>query len=301
MSQRLSDLTSYKGVLPYDSELFGVYQPLLGWKSARQVHRNQQGTRARRSDVLSRLSDRVQPSYTAEFGQGDEPVRVKDLHPGGPVEVGFDGAVMTFIKEQLPTEAKYTDAVWDDLLSTDALTKILAETVPDRASQLFRELSLGTDGAALYRRGAQVSPEATVRTFIGKESKVAGVLSDLHQAKMHDVLHDVFYGSLVNKNSLVLAAANADPFDTIDPTHELDRVGLSPIGLADLFREDLFELDTFLGTPVGHVWVAPGSTVEMAEVHTPACLPGADARALGADGATQRGHHHHAGRHLRAV
>ncbi len=268
MSQRLSDLTSYKGVLPYDSELFGVYQPLLGWKSARQVHRNQQGTRARRSDVLSRLSDRVQPSYTAEFGQGDEPVRIKDLHPGGPVEVGFDGAVMTFIKEQLPTEAKYTDAVWDDLLSTDALTKILAETVPDRASQLFRELSLGTDGAALYRRGAQVSPEATVRTFIGKESKVAGVLSDLHQAKMHDVLHDVFYGSLVNKNSLVLAAANADPFDTIDPTHELDRVGLSPIGLAHLFREYFFELDTFLGTPVGHVWVAPGSTVEMAEVHT---------------------------------
>ena len=30
--KRLIDLSSYKGVLPYDSELFGVYQPLIGWK-----------------------------------------------------------------------------------------------------------------------------------------------------------------------------------------------------------------------------------------------------------------------------
>ena len=269
MSQRLSDLTAYKGVLPYDSELFGVYQPLLGWKSARQVHRNQRGSRTRRSDVLAKLTDRIQPAYTAEFGQGDEPVRISDLHPGAPVEASFDGAVMSFIKDKLPSAATYTDAVWDDLLSTDALTTILADTVPDRASQLFRQLSLGSDGAALYRtRGRETSPEATVRTFIGKESKVAGVLSDLHRLKMYDVLHDVFYGSLAQSGALALAAATADPFDTIDPTHQLDRVGLSPIGLAHLFREYFFELDTFLGTPVGHVWVAPGSTVEMAEVHT---------------------------------
>src|SRR5689334_13813568 len=32
-NKRLTDLTSYTGVLPYASELFGVYQPLLGWKS----------------------------------------------------------------------------------------------------------------------------------------------------------------------------------------------------------------------------------------------------------------------------
>ena len=32
--QRITDLTDYTSVLPYASELFGVYQPLLGWKSA---------------------------------------------------------------------------------------------------------------------------------------------------------------------------------------------------------------------------------------------------------------------------
>ena len=35
MTKRLTDLTSYDVVLPYASELFGVYQPLIGWKSKR--------------------------------------------------------------------------------------------------------------------------------------------------------------------------------------------------------------------------------------------------------------------------
>ncbi len=30
----MKNLKDYKGILPYASELFGVYQPLLGWRSA---------------------------------------------------------------------------------------------------------------------------------------------------------------------------------------------------------------------------------------------------------------------------
>jgi len=33
--KRITDLTKYASVLPYASEMFGVYQPLLGWKSKR--------------------------------------------------------------------------------------------------------------------------------------------------------------------------------------------------------------------------------------------------------------------------
>ena len=29
----MKSFDDYKGVLPYASELFGIYQPLLGWKS----------------------------------------------------------------------------------------------------------------------------------------------------------------------------------------------------------------------------------------------------------------------------
>ena len=33
------DLTKFKGSLPYSAELFGVYQPIIGWKSKRTKHR----------------------------------------------------------------------------------------------------------------------------------------------------------------------------------------------------------------------------------------------------------------------
>ncbi len=29
----MKSLDDYKGILPYASELFGIYQPLLGWRS----------------------------------------------------------------------------------------------------------------------------------------------------------------------------------------------------------------------------------------------------------------------------
>ncbi len=43
---------------------------------------------------------------------------------------------------------------------------------------------------------------------------------------------------------------------------------LSPIGIIQLFRQYFFELKSFLGNPVGHVWVSPGTTVELFEIHT---------------------------------
>ncbi|MEA2781757.1 MAG: hypothetical protein QOK29_3301, partial [Rhodospirillaceae bacterium] len=38
-NKRITDLTDYVSVLPYASELFGVYQPLIGWRSKRRLRR----------------------------------------------------------------------------------------------------------------------------------------------------------------------------------------------------------------------------------------------------------------------
>jgi hypothetical protein len=43
---------------------------------------------------------------------------------------------------------------------------------------------------------------------------------------------------------------------------------LSPVGIVDLFREYFFQFDTFLGPPVGHIWLSPEGTVELMEVST---------------------------------
>jgi hypothetical protein len=59
-----------------------------------------------------------------------------------------------------------------------------------------------------------------------------------------------------------------DPVATFDPKRDIKNVSLSPLGIVHLFRQYFFELDTFLGTPTGHVWLSPGSTVELIEVST---------------------------------
>ena len=68
-----------------------------------------------------------------------------------------------------------------------------------------------------------------------------------------------------------ISRANAnfdDPYLTFDPKKDVKDVSLSPLGIVHLYRQYFFELDTFLGTPTGHVWLSPGSTVELIEVST---------------------------------
>jgi hypothetical protein len=58
------------------------------------------------------------------------------------------------------------------------------------------------------------------------------------------------------------------PFLQLDPENILSDTIISPIGIIHLFRQYFFELDSFLGSPVGRVWVAPHTTVELIEINT---------------------------------
>ena len=57
--KRLKDLEQYAGVLPYASEIFGVYQPLLGWKSKRIMERFAAGRQNDRDQILRGLERAV--------------------------------------------------------------------------------------------------------------------------------------------------------------------------------------------------------------------------------------------------
>jgi len=54
--KRITDLLPYTSVLPYASEMFGVYQPLLGWKSRRIQERFQGGLESDRRQALDKLT-----------------------------------------------------------------------------------------------------------------------------------------------------------------------------------------------------------------------------------------------------
>ena len=62
------------------------------------------------------------------------------------------------------------------------------------------------------------------------------------------------------------AIARVDPLLSFGDNNY--RAVLSPIGIIHLYREYFFEFDSFLGPPVGHVWLSPGGTVELVEVNT---------------------------------
>jgi hypothetical protein len=57
-----------------------------------------------------------------------------------------------------------------------------------------------------------------------------------------------------------------DPLANFDPDD--GRAILSPVGVVDLYRQYFFDFGSFLGPPVEHVWVSPGGSVELFEVHS---------------------------------
>jgi hypothetical protein len=266
--KRLSDLTTYKGVLPYASEIFGIYQPLLGWKSARNHRRVQAAARTRTNDLVRRISRGLVPQVTASFVPRDGGVDVRELAPARTVErPHFAGTLVSQIAAGLPPRKEHTPRDWDRLLATKNLTKMLSDHVVPEAKATYRALAFDTNqqtGTSTHIQG-----ESAAREMLMKESSVAGALAVLREKGQYNLLDALFYGRRDAAQELFAALQVADdPFATIDPTSQLDRVGLSPVGIAHLFREFFFELDTFLGSPTGHVWLSPGSTVELIEVHT---------------------------------
>jgi len=134
---------------------------------------------------------------------------------------------------------------WKVITATAALDKVLVRIAKASKPPVTRGAVRGSKGVALQH-----------------EAAVAGALqhlANISPATLADVfkLHTVAWP---------LTQAVTDPLATFDPTTQ--RAILSPIGIINVFREYFFELDTFLGPAVSHVWVSPGGTLEVYETHT---------------------------------
>ena len=263
--KRTIDLAPFKTVLPYASELFGVYQPLLGWKSKRTMKRLERAIRADRARLVSRIAAQFRGVVDITPARGDnaDPAIKVGIGTLAPSLKGFDSDLMAAIAAKLPPPERYTDAVWDELLSAKSLDETLKTATT--AGALRRDRMPRTRAAAAMR-GAAPAPHAVLKARLERDSAVAGTLAHLHKNKLTQPLKDLFYKRRLDVDLLTQLLRTAEsPFDTIDPTKQLDRVGISPLGLVHLFRQYFFEFDTFLGTPVGHVWLSPGASVELIE------------------------------------
>ncbi|MES0110166.1 hypothetical protein [Mesorhizobium sp. M0013] len=282
--KRLTNLTDYAAILPYASELFGIYQPLLGWKSKRAEARFRAGYEVDRAGLIRRLRTRFGSDVVSSYSDdGSSKIALnRGAIRGGEIRA-FDSLVLDAIAQQLPPLAQLTGATWTPLLSAKAIDSVLTKVVTPAYMKSFKEdlKSISEVGRPPYLpRGT--SPEALRNAYdlqLRHESQLAGALQHIAQQKQIEVLREIFYRRDDGSDDFeaidrALGAAGA-PSGYLDLSNlnprdrdQLERVALSPISVVHLFRQYFFELDSFLGPPVGHVWLSPGSTVELVEVQT---------------------------------
>ncbi len=275
----MTSFNDYKGILPYASELFGIYQPLLGWKS-QIIQRRYDRFRlslytemagrvlvGSAAPVLVRMTD---GGNVLSHGTGALSFDVSNLKPVDftqsfepYVSGSIDSCVARMIVKDL---AALPPKDWHEIITPQKMDDLLNKlkdilSHPDQLKQRpdLKDYVDSFVGNQDLRTGTQV----LLQELFAKECKIAGYLVFLVQHTPSN-LTALFYRS--PKAALLDLAQLQDPLLNFG-ANNYDAI-LSPIGLIHLYREYFFEFESFLGPPVGHVWLSPGGTVELIEVST---------------------------------
>lgn len=256
------DLAKFERSLPYASELYGIYQPILGWRSAQMKGRIEHGARAARSRYLQRLM----PAFRANYETNDAPdtrevrfaIHVGELErdPDRSSSMSLDSIIAARVLDEITERGAENDpAAWYDYTRPDRLEELLATIHDDVITEYRRRVGL--------RAGPD--PHAVLTSVLDRESRAAGVLSYLNRSGTGESVM-----AMMRSQRLRPKLADTSWFlEQIQPaSSDLASAVISPIGLVHLFRQYFFEFDSFLGPPVQHVWLSPGGTVELIEVST---------------------------------
>jgi hypothetical protein len=275
----MSELDAFTGTLPYASELFGIYQPLLGWKSKILRKRYDRHRLALYDAVADKVLNAVHSQIKVQFDgeRGHLPggrwmaaaFQVDDLKPVTFFE-GIQPAIAPSIDSAVArlVQAEVGDTPpgdWGPLMHPDLMTARLdrVQAVLRNPDDLAREPAL-REYVDLFTSAFRNQDVATVvHALFDKEARIAGYLSFLGKHSP-DVLSNLFFKE--PQADAFHYVSVADPLLSFG-TDNYDAV-LSPIGIIHLYREYFFEFDSFLGPPVGHVWLSAGGTVELIEVNT---------------------------------
>ncbi len=287
--RKITNYDQFLNILPYASEMFGVYQPLIGWKSKRKIERARGGLANERAGLFNRLKSFYRGVVDISFN-ADHVATVNRLLPGEPATPAASPQNLILMKElsaQIKDKPMLADEDWRGFLNYDLLDKLLNEKVfpvlRDETFQVARAAFVNPAmqdpagnrlGVALQQRTVSSLQNQMIQR-VNDESAMAGVLLGLVDNSRFDLLRQLFYlNSDVNYKDLLAGSLTllnqdyTDPYLTFDPKKDIKDVSLSPVGIVHLFRQYFFEFDSFLGTPTAHVWLSPGSTVELIEIST---------------------------------
>ncbi|HEY7636753.1 MAG TPA: hypothetical protein VH763_14480 [Gemmatimonadales bacterium] len=259
------DFSKFAGSLPYASEMYGIYQPLLGWKSALQERRIDHGLERVRRGFIGNLALKFRPQVMIESAVVDAPryqvAAAVPTQARQPITIsGLDSLVGRAVVAAVAEDGMDKPDAWRKYTRPDFLTEALANIEGQVKSELMRRFSSSQQQAHLRQA---FSPEATLSSILNRESVSAGVLGYLNQLYSAQDLMTILTPPYFADGAPVAV------IQQLDPAHsDIARAALSPIGTVHLFRQYFFEFDTFLGPPVQHVWLSPGGTVELVEIST---------------------------------
>jgi len=279
MFDLLKDVDKYKGIPPYATELFGVYQPLLGWQSSLTKKWIKRGGTLIDPNVKRILDGRIQPGPdsvddrpTAQplvIGSAKSPYTVlltKDL--SSEVLKLVRARVQNFVDDHGGLLPKGSDE-WQLAINIKAITnadtgdlRVVNDIIRSRVEMdALRHSELG-----MLERSKLIRPN--LLALMQYESQIAALLVFYAKGQGGIDPNDLTKLFLVQEAPpLSQILSSNDPLSLIDPT-DVSSGALSPVGFVHLFRQYFFDLGTFLGEPVEHVWLAPGTTIELIEVST---------------------------------
>ncbi len=300
------DYSRFKGRLPYASEMFGTYRPMIGWASKRKADR----IIAASANAVPSLLTGLLPGYESRnqfWGPAGEIPRLSHAEIGVPVGEArlqltnmSEGSFLLPALQELIAERRGNFSPpqnideWREVVGEDALRTTFGHTAGAgeiatgvvAAWELWSETFVREQLRTVNKKPGETDNEfdvrksefgmhlwATANDVLDRESAMAGVILGLLDAGATDTLQALFYKPAPNAKALeakmkAIQDRLSNPFLEFDPTDKLTGASVSPIGIVHLFRQYFFEFDTFLGPAVGHVWLTPGSTVELVESST---------------------------------
>lgn len=282
MAQPLDD---FKGKFPYASELLGVYQPLLGWKSKMTQDRVDDERTALVEEVVAGMM--VDPRYEAA---ADEPLLIDPKDPGDPTPPLVNPTqIAAYVREEgrkfyednnrLPNAKE-----WKQILSPDQLNAALKSIKQRQPLADKTKVHSEESGNVVLIHKDSLSEEEfkkiNAQPLRGTDMMVArkSLMQTVSPFRYETVMAGALNWLSINNPEAIEAVLKPkqrswevllpfiDPLANFDP--ETTLATLSPLGLVHLYRQYFFEFDTFLGSPVGHIWVSPGGVVELVEVTT---------------------------------
>lgn len=263
------DFTKFEQGLPYASELYGIYQPLLGWRSRVRTQELASGVSSLKRSYLRQIQGNTRPVYQLPAGGklGESPftVSVGERVVGRSALDAVDSIVAGKVGG-LVAKDNFSEQAWRKYTSSETLNEILASSRKDIEAEAER-LVAARDRERSFtvaRNGLDAEIQSALAEILERESMAAGVLRRLGEENSPAQVAEVMKQTTVPNESPFLKL-----LELLTPAQsDLADATISPIGLVRLYRQYFFEFDNFLGPPVQHLWLSPGGTVELVETST---------------------------------